>query len=280
MKITATGDLGALGAKQGPAIAYQWSPPSRLPQLLAPLALLLLLFPKRNRSLQVLWIGAPVALSLAVEALVWAMPGVGSDASEGLFAVCAAVAFELGAVWLLSPYLKRRGRFLTFLGMLVTMDLVGAWVFMLARQWSDGKVPIEMLIGAALFGLLLSTAINLAGWSCRRRFGWGRLSLWLILWLMAGWVICFSVISVIEGPGPLLEMAGVLLIISAVSFALLLPFLVLSFFNAFYRARLLEVLRLTEAAQGPGAGQGPGCDGQGQMASLARRNSHGPGESP
>jgi hypothetical protein len=248
LKIRATGDLGALGAKQGPAITYQWSPPSRLPQLLAPLALLLLLFPKRNRSLQVLWIGAPVALSLAVEALVWAMPGVGSDASEGLFEVCAAVAFELGAVWLLSPYLKRRGRFLTFLGMLVTMDLVGALVFMLARQWSDGKVPIEMLIAVALFGLLLSIAINLAAWSCRGRFGWLRLSWWSFVWLMAGCLAACVVMSLTEGRGPWLEMLLAVLVFSAATFALLLPFLVLSFANRFYRERLKEVLRLEDPA--------------------------------
>jgi hypothetical protein len=56
--------------------------------------------------------------------------------------------------------------------------------------------------------------------------------------------------SVIEGPGPLLEMAFALVIISAVSFGLLLPFLLLSFANGFYHARLLEALRLAEGATG------------------------------
>lgn len=248
MKITATGNLGALGAKQGPAIAYQWSPPNRLPQLLAPLAFLLLLLPKRNRSLQALWIAAPVALSLAVGALVWAIPGVGSGGPDGLFAVLAPVPFGLGVVWLLSPYLKRRGRFLTFLGMLVTMELVGALVFLVARQWCDGRIPIEMLIGVALFGLLLSTAINLAGWSCRARFSRLRFSWWSFVWLLAGCLAACVVMSLTEGRGPWLQMLLALLVFSAITFALLLPFLVLSFANGFYGQRLKEVLRLEEPA--------------------------------
>ena len=41
-------------------------------------------------------------------------------------------------------------------------------------------------------------------------------------------------------------MATAFVIISAVSFGLLLPFLLLSFANAFYRERLKEVLRLAD----------------------------------
>jgi hypothetical protein len=56
--------------------------------------------------------------------------------------------------------------------------------------------------------------------------------------------------SVIEGPGPLLEMAFALVISTAVSSGLLLPFLLLSFANGFYHPRLLEALRLADAAAG------------------------------
>ena len=249
MKLSATGDLGALGAKQGPAIIYKWSPPSRLPQLLAPLALLLLLLPKRNHSVQVLWVAAPVALSLVVASLLWAIPGGGSDAPAGLFEAFGATAFGLGAAWLLSPYLKRQGRFLTFLGMLVTMELVGVMVYMVARQWSRNSVPMEMLIGVALFGSLTSMAIILAGRSCRERFGLLRLSLWSLVWIIAGWLAFFVVMSVTAGHGPWLQMALAWLMVSGVTFGVLLPFLVLSFANGFYRERLKELLRLEDPAQ-------------------------------
>jgi hypothetical protein len=219
-----------------------------LPQILPLLVLLLLFLPRQNRSVRALWIGVPVALILAVAAIVCAMPGVESEPPEAIFEMLATFAFELGAVWLLSPYLKRQGRFLTFLGMLVTMELVGALVFVAARSWSDGNVPIEMLGGMALCGLLLSIAINLAGWSCRGRFARLRLSLWSFLWLVAGWLACLVVIALVEGPGTVLEMALGLLMLSGVTYALLLPFLILSFTNGFYRQRLKEVLRLEDPA--------------------------------
>ena len=73
---------------------------------------------------------------------------------------------------------------------------------------------------------------------------------------MAGWLAVFVVMSMIEKPGPLLEMATAFAIFCAVSFGLLLPFLLLSFANAFYRERLKELFRLADAAP-PAALQPP-----------------------
>jgi drug/metabolite transporter (DMT)-like permease len=219
-----------------------------LPRSLPVLALLLLLLPKRNRCRQALWVAAPLALSLALLSLLWAIPGIGSDAPDGAFEAFSAVPFGLAAVWLLSPYFSRRHRFLTFLGMLAILEL-GSLLTCAAGQPQDGDGSWgDMWIGVAVIGLLLTLAINLAGWSCRKRYSPRRFSLWLLLWIMAGWLVLFVVISLIEGPGPLLEMALAWLIFSAVSFALPLPFLVLSFSNAFYGARLQQVLRLAAAA--------------------------------
>jgi hypothetical protein len=68
---------------------------------------------------------------------------------------------------------------------------------------------------------------------------------------MAGWLAFFIVMALSSGPGPLGEMAVALAIISAVSLALLLPFLLLSAASAFYRQRLKEVLRLADAPPPP-----------------------------
>ena len=87
LKIKATADLGALGATSGPEIAYQWSPPSHLPRFLPVFALLLLLLPKHNRSLRALWVAAPLASSLAVVSLLWAITGIGSEGPDGLFEI-------------------------------------------------------------------------------------------------------------------------------------------------------------------------------------------------
>ena len=272
--------------------------------------MLLLLLPKRNRCLQALWVAVPLAVTLAVEFELWWASAFGADAPDEWFEGIGAVLVGLAAVWLLSPYLKAGGRWVTFLRLLATLaafsfftravgqspegdggwaDVLmgGAVLFGLAAVWllspylkagghwvtflrllatlaafsfftfaveqspeGDGG-SADVLMGVAVFGLVLGVALNLAGWSCRRRYDWRRFSLWLILWLMACWLAAFAVVSMIFRPGPLLEMETTLLMVSAVSFGLLLPFLLLSFTNAFYRARLHEVLRLAEAAPPP-----------------------------
>jgi hypothetical protein len=198
--------------------------------------------------LRALWIAAPLAFSLAIVSLLWAITGIRSDAPEGLFGILCAVLFGLAATWLLSPYLKRRGRFLTFLGVLATMELFSLVTCAVAQPPDRDSNLGYILIGGAVVVLLLSLAINLAGWSCRRRYEWRRFALWLVLWIMSGWLAVFVVMSRIERPGPLLEMATAFVIFCAVSFGVLLPFLLLSFANAFYRERLKELLRLADAA--------------------------------
>jgi hypothetical protein len=188
--------------------------------------------------------------------LLSAVPGIGSDTPEGLFEISSAVPFGLAAVWLLSPFLTRRGRFVTFLGVLATMELFSLFACTVAQPRDRDSSLGYVLIGGAVLVLLLSLAINLAGWSCRSRSEWRRLSLWMILWMMAGWLVVFVVMSRIERPGPLLEMATAFAIFCAVSFGVLLPFLLLSFANAFYRERLKELLRLADAAP-PSAPQPP-----------------------
>ena len=218
--------------------------------------MLLLLIPKHNRSLRALWIAAPLAFSLAIVSLFSAVPGIRSDAPDGLFGILGAALFGLAATWLLSPYLKRRERFLTFLGVLATMGLFSLFTCAVAQPPDRDSNLGYILIGVAVVALLLSVAINLAGWSCRSRYARRRLSLWLILWIMAGWLVVFVVMSRIERPGPLLEMATAFAIFCVVSFGLLLPFLLLSFASAFYRERLMELLRLADAAP-PSAPQPP-----------------------
>ena len=108
---------------------------------------------------------------------------------------------------------------------------------------------MEVLIGVALFGPLISMDIILAGRSCRGRFGRLRLSLWSLVWIMAVWLAFFLVMSVTAGHGPWLQMAQAWLMASGVTFGVLLPFLVLSFANGLYRERLKDLLRLEDPAQ-------------------------------
>ena len=104
-----------------------------MPQFLPALALLLLLLPKQNRSLQALWVAAPLVASLTIVSLLSAVPGIGSGAPVELFGILGAVLLGLAATWLLSPYLKQRGRFLTFLGVLATMELFSLFTCAVAQ---------------------------------------------------------------------------------------------------------------------------------------------------
>ncbi len=178
--------------------------------------------------------------------------------------ICIAMPFGLAAVWLLSPFLKARNRFLAFLGMLATMELFSLLVCAVRRQWDGDQGPTDMLIGTAVVGFVLILTVNLAGWSCRQRYGRGRFLFRLMLWIIAGWLAFFTVMALFSGPGPLGEMAVALVVISAVSFALLLPFLLLSGASPFYRQRLKEVLRLADLPPPPAPQPplpGPGSSG-------------------
>jgi len=252
LRVIATADLGGLGAREGPAIAYQWDLLSQLPPFLPGLALLLLLLLKRNRSLQALWIAAPLALFPAATWAFWADLPIPADMAGGIF----DILFGLGAVWLLSPYLKARRGFITFLGMLATMEFFTLFSLLVGKHWDPNSGPADMLMLMSISGLLFTLVLNLAGWSCRGRFGWRRLSLWLLFWIMAVWLVFFTLMSLWHRPGPLLEMATALLSAAAMSLGFLLPFLLLSFTNAFYRERLKELLRLADAAP-PSAAQPP-----------------------
>jgi hypothetical protein len=67
----------------------------------------------------------------------------------------------------------------------------------------------------------------------------------LLLWIMIAWATVFGVMSLLEGPGPWLEMAMAWVAVSIITGVLWLPFLMLSWFHGFFRERLKVVLGLT-----------------------------------
>jgi len=73
--------------------------------------------------------------------------------------------------------------------------------------------------------------------------------LWWFVWITAGWLAFCVVMSMAAGHGPWLQMALAWLMVSGVTFGVLLPFLVLSFANGLYRERLKDLLRLEDPAQ-------------------------------
>lgn len=200
---------------------------------------------RRNWSLQVLWVGLPLGISLALSWLLARTP-LAIALGELFRAPLNAVAFGLAVAWLLSPHLGRKGRFLAFLGTLLAIDLSGWLVMAVSSPWVDDLERHLLTIRMAALGAILTLAFHLAGWTCRGRFGRGRLLVRLLLWVVGWWAVALCVALLLEGPGSLSEMPGLLLLWVSSSLALLLPFLALSLVSDFFRARLKQVLRLEE----------------------------------
>ncbi|MCX6914201.1 MAG: hypothetical protein NT167_14305 [Verrucomicrobia bacterium] len=104
--------------------------------------------------------------------------------------------------------------------------------------------------------LVIAVALALSGLVCRGRYCWLRLSLWLMAALVVVWLLVigpFFMIAVISSGGsvPVLALFGFVGGAAGITFGVLLPFLVLSFVNGFYRERLKGLLHLGDVAQPP-----------------------------
>jgi hypothetical protein len=102
----------------------------------------------------------------------------------------------------------------------------------------------------------MSVALSLAGLVCRGRCGWLRLSLWLIAALVVVWLLIlgpFFIFSMIFSGGnlPLQVLFAIVAVATGVTFGVMLPFLLLSFANDFYRERLKGLLHLGGAGAPP-----------------------------
>ena len=239
--------------------------PNILPLLLPWLAVLVLLALPSNRNQRAWWIWAPL--------IGLAMLGAGLEtATEGLYdgglnfsiqAACAA-AFGLAAIWLLGSALARRCRALAIAIMAPAFAAVSLLALVVSpvyeqlsglNRW-EPEVFLYLLLFWVVGGLVFAGALNLTGRLCRRGFSRARVWRWLLLWLWAMWLATAVLVSCMAKliSGDSIEWSALLvapIILALVSFATALPFLILSFTNAFYRERLERILRLPIAAAPP-----------------------------
>ncbi len=104
LTIVASSDLGALGPRDGPPVAYNWVLPGIAPLLLPWLAILGLLVLKPNRCAAAWLIWLPLGCVIAFTLALLPILPAGTDF---FLDVIAALAVGLAAVWLLSDYLRR-----------------------------------------------------------------------------------------------------------------------------------------------------------------------------
>lgn len=254
----ALAELGGLGGNEGPPLNYHWAPPSRIPPLLPWLAILLLMASRPNRCLQAWWLLVPLSFLAGLASLFQlCSDSLPSSGFSECFDLVVALAFGVAAVWLLSPWLRRSHRVLTFFLMLLVSIGFGA-LALFARRGLDADVEQGLAEGASVLAasFALSLALSLAGLLCRRRYSRLRLSLWLLLFTLASWSLVlgpfFIIIAVTNQGGPTAwQFLLVVLAVTGVTFGTLLPFLGLSFCNRFYHERLMTLLHAGQMAAPP-----------------------------
>ena len=254
----AIADLGGLGAKEGQPTTYDWRMATPVPALLPWLGVLLLLGLKPNRVPQAWWIWAPLGLLGAGAWLLQSgLAELPSNSFGELVEIPLALVFGLAAVWLLAPVVRRGHRFLTFLLVLVTLSGFSVATFAV-KQGPDLASGEAMGLGiaTAVIAAVLSVALCLAGWLCRHRPGPLRFCAWLLAALLGVGLLVIAPIFVITGilnPGnvPMWVPFAVWGMGVGLCLATLLPLLVLSVANAFFRERLKQLVHLDSPALPP-----------------------------
>ena len=229
-----------------------------MPQLLPWLAILGLLMLKPNRCASAWWIWVPLGcvagLASAPQPVLALLP---SSQYEMFLELIGALGFGLAAAWLLSSYLGWKHRLLAFLGFLLALGGFSMLAFVGRQGWEGlGLETLQVGVFLGVSVLVISVAVSLAGLVCRKRYGWLRLSLWLVAALETVWLLVLGLIFVIEqmmsrGNVPVMALLAVVGVATGITFGTLLPFLVLSFANGFYRERLKALLHLGETASPP-----------------------------
>jgi len=266
--------LGGLGATEGPPIAYNWTARGLMPPLLPWLAILALLALKPNHGWSAWWIWLPLAclaagwhyVQLGLESQRFGLP---NDVYNVLIDAARALAFGVAALWLLAPYVGRQHRFHSFLRMVFVLAVLGVFSlavtagwgdeaaaariaalpgpgFAVAAGWAKGAAQVMML---ALLALVITAAMVLSGLACRGHHRPFQLCLWLFLTLLAVWAAASALLHVlylIASPGSVdyAPILGFGLFMVAVTFATLLPFLILASVSPFFRERLKALLHV------------------------------------
>ncbi len=280
-----------MGATEGPPVTCDWTTAGLVPQLLPWLAILALLALTPNRGWSAWWIWLPVAgVAAGCHWLQQVAQGSPADRSGEALAmllqVPIALGFGLAALWLLAPYLGHSHRCRSFFGILAVLVVSVVFTFAARVGWGLGLEPVASLLdprhcaATANVGVMalpflvpltlsapgLAAAMGLCGLACGGRPGSFRLCLWLFVSLLTVWVAVSALVYGlwrIASPGnvgyaPFLG-GGLLLV--AVTFASLLPFLVLSWASPFFRERLKALLCVKPEAP----------------AAVAARREEGPG---
>ena len=247
LTIVASSDLGGLGARGGSPLAYDWVLPSFAPMLLPWLAILALLALKSNRNGAAWLIWLPVGF---VTALTLAPLSLLPSGTETFLDAIGALAVGLAAVWLLSDHRHQRNRPLTFLSLLLTLAGFSG-LGLISRLGGELLNGENLVIGIALglTAFVVSLALILTGQLLRSRYRPLGTYMWLFVLLVVLWLVFtapFFLFAILSSGGriPWSEFFVPVLVVATITFATLLPFLLLSSASRFFRERLKAILHV------------------------------------
>ena len=256
--MAAYADLGGLGTKQGPPVTLLWKMPILVLLLLPWLAVLVLLALPSNRDLRAWWIWVPlIGLALFGAGLEAVFEALDKEDLAPFVQAAVTASFGLATLWLSGASLARCSRALGIVLLALAYAAVGLLALAVSPVWEEIRSAIDfapqviwyLLLFAVLSGLVYAGGLNATGWMSRKRLSGVRVSLRLLFWLWAMWVVAWALLqgAARSGLGDILDWNALLvvpIVLALMSFVIMLPFLILSFNNAFYRERLRHLLRL------------------------------------
>ena len=211
--------MGGLGATEGPPVAYNWTTAGLGSRLLPWLAILALLALKPNRGWAAWWIWLPLAVLAAgnywlLHTLQRTSGNGPGEAVEIFLDVPVAWGFGLAALWLLASHLGRHHRLRTVLGSLAVLAISIVFSFSATAGWGPmaeplaslldprhcaatanvGVMALPLLVPLVLLAPVVAAALALCGLACRGRHRPIGLWFWLVLSLLAGWIVMSALI--------------------------------------------------------------------------------------
>lgn len=259
LKIVGIQDIGPIGSHEGDPEEYYWPFYVRGAWLILPLALVALLFRRRNRTRDA-WLVLFPALMLQMLG-EWILQEIGLTRFLGFVCDSAVLfLFAMGFLWLLSYKLAYLSR-LKAVAYAVCLIVLAGVIALPGISYMDitaSLMPSVLAFGALAVATLL--AMSLAGRACRKRFTSLRYVIWFFVVLVPGiGGVLMALISFWELVPRLLNGSGISLhyiygnledyvkvglFAGSILFAFMLPFLALALWSPTYRERFHAIFRL------------------------------------
>lgn len=260
IEVVASYDLGSSGRLESEPVPFDWrqwespvSPPimidwgqseswvsPRIWWLWLPLVLVIVVI-RSNWSLQVLWLGVPLALFMPGLSLLDNVTDISADMANALEFIVWPLVIGLAVVLLLGDKLGRCRKFKRLV--FVVLILIGVWALhgflRVFPLYGDMLVLTPVMGGTALMIPALATLC------CRRHYTKLRFLAWLTLWTVVCSILAMAsclLPHLFVGVNLFVQLVPYSLTVTGIFFLILIPLALLGMLNRFYRVRFFGLL--------------------------------------